>query len=316
MILRYRTGEQEHAVEVDRDPFPMGRARENALVLSGAGVSRRHCELLRRGASYAVRDVGSARGTLLNGVALAPQTPHVLSHGDRLQVGVHALEVAFEERAAPDSHGAREERPDPQPPGSPDLEPDRNADLEPDLELLLETIAELHQELAPLELLPAILDRAIELCGAERGLLLLRGAGDSFETTIARGQGAETLTRVEGTSQSIPRRVLESGQPVCATGGPNEWGEDASQSMKQYALRAILCVPLRFRGEVQGAIYVDTQRVQAGLGRRQQLLLEALAAQCAVALERASSRPRPARGPRARPRLSGCAAAKARPPPP
>ncbi|MGE0711571.1 MAG: sigma 54-interacting transcriptional regulator [Planctomycetota bacterium] len=263
--LSYVQGGAEVAVEVDRDPFPIGRTKENALVLPGAGVSRRHCELRRRGAGWEVLDLGSTRGTQLNGEPLPAQEARPLQDGDELQVGVHALRFAA--------------------PAASEVEPSDERDEEPrPLELLLDTIAELHRHLDPLELLPVILDRVLELTGAERGLLLLRGASGELETTVARGAGEGDLPRVEGTSQSVPQRVLETGTTVAI--GADDWAR-ASQSMRDHALRSILCVPIRLHGNVRGVIYVDSQQLVGELGPRQQLLVEALAAQCAIALERA-----------------------------
>ncbi|HBP19605.1 MAG TPA: hypothetical protein DEA08_17675 [Planctomycetes bacterium] len=255
-------------IPVDRDPFPIGRTKENALVLSGAGVSRRHCELRRSGSGYELVDVGSTRGTSVNGEALTPHEPRSLSDGDLLQVGVHQLRVVLSATLSESAAG----------PG------DDDAAWLRALELLLDTIAELHRHLDPLELLPTILDRVLELTGAERGLLMMRGATGELETTVARGAGESDLPRVEGTSQSIPQQVLERGSPIAITG--DEDMERASQSMRAHDLRSILCVPIRLRGAVRGVIYVDSRQAVGDFGPREQLLLEALAAQCAIALER------------------------------
>jgi len=259
-LVQQRNGET-HRVEVDHDPFPIGRSKDNALVLSGVRVSRRHCELRRRGGGYEVVDLGSKRGTLLNGRELAEGEALPLSDGDALQIGVHLFTVELEDAEIGSSSSG----------GGPTLE------------LLLDTIAELHRHLDPQELLPTILDRVLELSGAERGLLLLRGAEGALETTLARGAGESDLLDVKGTSRSIPRQVLETGSAVLITG--EDLGE-ASESMRSHELRSILCVPIRLRGAVRGVIYVDSRQVVANFGTRQQFLLEALAAQCAIALER------------------------------
>ena len=57
------------------------------------GVSRRHCRIHQRGKTYLVEDVGSANGTFRNGRRLTPYLPHVLEHGDELQLGSIKLEV-------------------------------------------------------------------------------------------------------------------------------------------------------------------------------------------------------------------------------
>ena len=61
------------------------------------GVSRRHCKIHQRGATYLVEDVGSANGTFLNGQRLTPYLPHVLKNKDDLQLGTIKLQVILDE---------------------------------------------------------------------------------------------------------------------------------------------------------------------------------------------------------------------------
>ena len=61
------------------------------------GVSRHHCKIHQRGATYLVEDVGSANGTFLNGQRLTPYLPHVLKHEDELQLGGVLLKVIIQE---------------------------------------------------------------------------------------------------------------------------------------------------------------------------------------------------------------------------
>jgi len=61
--------------------------QKNDLVLSDSRVSREHAILRRVGDSYEITDLGSLNGTTLNGVALPPQKPHLLRHGDVIVLG-------------------------------------------------------------------------------------------------------------------------------------------------------------------------------------------------------------------------------------
>lgn len=72
------------AVEVEE--FRIGRHSENDLVLQSGSASRRHARLLKRGGHFALEDVGSSNGTLLNGRILAANQPEMLSHQDRIQI--------------------------------------------------------------------------------------------------------------------------------------------------------------------------------------------------------------------------------------
>lgn len=59
------------------------------------GVSRRHAEIRRTGDGFALVDVGSTNGTILNGEMLAPDQPTPLTPGDRIRIG-ERTEILFE----------------------------------------------------------------------------------------------------------------------------------------------------------------------------------------------------------------------------
>ena len=69
----------------------LGRAtpglRLQIPIISDGGVSRRHAVLLRSDAGLAVRDLGSANGTQLNGAELIAGVDTSLKNGDVLAVG-------------------------------------------------------------------------------------------------------------------------------------------------------------------------------------------------------------------------------------
>jgi pSer/pThr/pTyr-binding forkhead associated (FHA) protein len=59
------------------------------------GVSRRHCQLRRRGMQLLLTDLGSANGTYLNDQALVPHRDQVVAHGDRVTLSRLRLTVLF-----------------------------------------------------------------------------------------------------------------------------------------------------------------------------------------------------------------------------
>jgi DNA-binding SARP family transcriptional activator len=83
----------DRTVSLDKPITTIGRLPDRDVVLDDIGVSRRHAEIRRHGATYRLVDCGSANGTVLNGVRIAD---HLLSDGDRIRVG--ATELTFVER--------------------------------------------------------------------------------------------------------------------------------------------------------------------------------------------------------------------------
>lgn len=133
------------------------------------------------------------------------------------------------------------------------------------------------------------LDAAIELTGAERGFLMLTDpASGSLETRAARLAGGEDLDRDDPQiSHSVIEEALQSGETVLATNALEDKRFANKESVTRYALRSVLCSPLRTHGHVIGAVYVDNRVKSAIFNDADGDLLEALAAQAAAAIENA-----------------------------
>ena len=272
LIWRGEDG-REQRLPVGQAPVTIGRTAQNQVVLPAPGLSRQHCRIEPAADGLVLIDLGSQNGTFLDGQRLSAQVPAALTPGARIRVGPIELELV----AAPEERDEEPARPSP-------LTGDPVRDAR-HVDLLLQTVTELHRASDPAAVLPAIVDRVVELTGAERGLLLLRGA-DGLETTVARDREGLDLGPVDDASRSVPQQVLETGEAVCITGA-GDWSL-ASASMREHDLRAALAVPIRARGAIRGVIYVDSQEPARAFGQSERAFLEALAAQCGVALERAS----------------------------
>ena len=72
-------------------PYVIGRATESDLSLADADVSRAHAEVVRRGASVFIRDLGSSGGTRLGVELLTPHHEIQWPRGTMLRVGQSVL---------------------------------------------------------------------------------------------------------------------------------------------------------------------------------------------------------------------------------
>src|SRR5437868_3121993 len=70
--------------ELNSEKIFVGRDKTNEIVLNDASVSRRHCEIEKRGEKYYINDLDSLNGTTLNGRE-AENTE--ITSGDKLGVG-------------------------------------------------------------------------------------------------------------------------------------------------------------------------------------------------------------------------------------
>jgi S1-C subfamily serine protease len=92
MMLRFEAGERiGSTIDVDADPFTIGRERDCGLVLGDPEVSRRHARISGTPEGLVVEDLGSTNGTLIDGRPITGR--HVLRDGERLQVGDTVLVV-------------------------------------------------------------------------------------------------------------------------------------------------------------------------------------------------------------------------------
>ncbi|MFB0534909.1 MAG: ATP-binding protein [Anaerolineae bacterium] len=158
-----------------------------------------------------------------------------------------------------------------------------------ELTALYEVGKELASTLDLNQLLELILDRAITLVQAERGFLVLwdEASGD-FEVAVARqfeprkedDAGAEI-------SRRLIQNVLTQREPVITTNAQEDPRFEDSESVVTYRIRSVLAVPLVFKTELIGAIYVDTRFSPRRFQDTDLTLLDAMANQAAVAIHMA-----------------------------
>ncbi|MDE2126019.1 MAG: FHA domain-containing protein [Armatimonadetes bacterium] len=78
-----------HSFELNGSSLTIGRDITNQVALSADGnVSRRHAVLRSGPEGWTVTDLGSANGTFVNGIRIAPDQPSPIQTGDELHVGL------------------------------------------------------------------------------------------------------------------------------------------------------------------------------------------------------------------------------------
>jgi transcriptional regulator with GAF, ATPase, and Fis domain len=135
-------------------------------------------------------------------------------------------------------------------------------------------------------LLEQVVDAVMELTDAERGAVVVRREG-SEDLSVARelSEGSEGASY----SRSVIARVLESGEPVLSVDAAADERFDDSRSISHLNLRSVLAVPLRFRGEVLGAAYVDHRLRRGNFGEDDLAAMEAFSDLAALAVAHAAA---------------------------
>ena len=259
------------------EPCSIGRSRENSLPIAEMRASRRHCRVEATGGRFVVVDEGSRNGTLLNG-KLVDRAP--LAKGDLIEIG--QTRIFFEEVneellglqtvqfAAPAAAAAAA------------LVDEEN------LLRLQRTARALNSELDPAKLFDLIVDHAIDIAKAERGFLLLSGENGSFDFAASRNFAGDSVAGTElEISRSLASRAIAEGAPICAVNCAEDERFRDVQSISILGVRSVLCIPLRDRGVVIGAIYLDNRLARRAFGNEDVRMLEALADHAAVAVRNA-----------------------------
>ena len=272
--------------------FTIGRMVDNDLQVMSNSASRRHGSIVRENGVYYLVDNESTSGTFINGKRIKRTALHNL---DRISLGrVDDYQIQF---IAPDAAT-----------GGPVFSSDQfrldSTGGQPAEQLKnLARYVEINQafkfSLTPDDVLRLIVDAAIELAAAERGLIMLRNSEGSVSFKIARDNKKTDVQRRDfALSTSVVRKVLQKKQTVVLNTAENESASDPSQSVMLLGLRTAICIPLlRFQmqhdinvtsthqTELIGILYLDSRMVGSKLSKTSMRLLESLGFEASKALE-------------------------------
>ncbi len=142
------------------------------------------------------------------------------------------------------------------------------------------------------ELLEKIMDKAIELLGAEKGILFLypedRNQPQELEVRVARNvECVENEKDTFFTSQSIIRKVEKEKKPLIIEDAVTDDIFKEQSSVINYALRSVLCVPIQHRNILLGVIYLDNGMISGLFNREDLWVLELISSQAGVSIENA-----------------------------
>ncbi|HXG63105.1 MAG TPA: sigma 54-interacting transcriptional regulator [Planctomycetota bacterium] len=240
--LVVRESGSERTVPITGPEVLIGRSRQNHVKLMTEQASRQHCRLMRSPqGGYRLIDGNSSNGTFVNGERVSEKD---LADGDVITVGQATIVFRAGEPSKPVPR-----LPDPGALRLP-LE-DRN------VRLLLQTVvnAASCQDLDAF--LRDVVDDAVEIAQAERGVLFVPDAGGRLKPLVARDQARRPLGELVGISRSIPQQVYERRRSIFVL--DTETAEEVrSESVELYHLRTVMCAPLKVGERLLGVLYVDS----------------------------------------------------------
>ncbi|MDQ7778485.1 MAG: sigma 54-interacting transcriptional regulator [Planctomycetota bacterium] len=135
-------------------------------------------------------------------------------------------------------------------------------------------------------LLNKLLEVLLEVFGAERAsILLCSPAGNDVRVGAVKSRGKPAGSFP--VSRTVLNQSLLGGKAVISSDARHDPRFDSSKSIKISDVKSILCVPLKARDRLLGAVYLDTQEFLRSFDEEDLTLLVNIARQAAVAIDNA-----------------------------
>jgi len=283
------------SVRISETPFFMGRGGEtgNHLQLSDPRISRQCAAITSEMGQYFVEDRGHRGGIFVNGKKV---DRYALADGDKVTFGIeNSYEIIFRasSETVPSIQSMLTRI------GSISSVEAPSSGLGR-LNLLLEATSLLHSDVPLDAALSTMLDHAIAMTNADRGILLEGSGSGSLTVRAARSSGGKAVpANGLNPSQTALNQALERRSAVITEDlNQADFALQAAQSIVAQSLRAVVAIPLIARvgptkseagprpGRILGALYLDSRRPTA-FSKLDRQILDALAVEAASILDNA-----------------------------
>lgn len=138
-------------------------------------------------------------------------------------------------------------------------------------------------------LLNKIIDSAVELVGAERGILMLypETGEKKLELQVLRNISPEEVDQGSPVSSSIIFKIEAEQRPVIITDAVSDEDFKTQSSIMLYGIRSVLAAPIMRRGRMLGALYLDNNLVGGLFSDEDLKIIELLLNQAGISIENA-----------------------------
>ncbi len=302
LVVKRAEGEEE-VLSLKKDMVTIGRHRTNDVVLHDEAVSRFHAEIERRGNEYFVRDLDSKNGVFVNDNLVLEWK---LANRDRLLIGNTAIEFFIlgpgEDTAT--EEGVRLVADDSE---SASLTVDKKLEMREGHKILsdIDALAEgqledlrsrLHAHLQLSEglvtsiHLPDLLERVMmmihEQIPYQRGVLMLHDPDvDTFVPKVVKNFSLNKKSEEIAVSQTIINTCMKERSGVICSDARRDERFAQADSVQNYDLRSVLCVPLIGRDRDLGVIHLDSSITNIAYQEEDLTFLMAIANETSLALE-------------------------------
>jgi len=220
----------------DNMPYRIGRAPDCELCVDHFSVSRFHAELRGTKNGWSLHDIGSKNGLRVDGNLVRQAT---LDKTTWFATG--DVYCWFEPLDAATANAAK-------------ANDERRRSTSRSLSAQITSTKDLAT------LIPQTLDLILELAGLERGFVLYAPQGQPLRVHASRGinLGEIGARGFSGSATAVQRALDERTSVVCCDTDQAPW-LGVRPSVRLGGIRALVCVPLRVRGDALGVVYADSR---------------------------------------------------------
>jgi len=255
----------EHTIQDNTRDFQIrkalttiGRSSGNDLVLDDPLVGQTHASVMRKSGTYTLSLTDRSSHIYVNGHRVRSKA---LEEGDQILLGAWKLTYTESE---PENNGTT----------------DRDGLGVDVLESLVALSAEMMRDTAPKRLFDTLLKGLAELTRAEKGFIIV--LQDGARHLAASHNVANEHLDISKVSDSIVNQVVEHLKPVIVSDAMRDSRFGRAKSVVDLKLSSVMCVPLIYRKDLIGVIYVGNDQVTDLFTVRDLSLLKIYAAQASI----------------------------------
>jgi sigma-B regulation protein RsbU (phosphoserine phosphatase) len=289
LIIRTPDG-KNRSISLEKPTYTLGRSSGTDLCYADdSGLSRHHLAFEQLPTGWAVKDLGSKNGTVVNGNRLGPDA-FPLRPGDRVSAGHLIIEyqssqpttntVVFVERSSEPITAATTVQASLEGlMGQEKIDPSKTHVMQgnPQLRALVRAARELTSHRPLEEVFEVIMDLSMEAVAAGRGVLLTIEDGE-LQVRAIRGQGFQI-------SSAVRDRVLKERSSILVRDTSLEEAFRERKSIVAQQIRSMLAVPLQTNDRVIGLIYLDSPNMIRQFTKEDLNLLTVMANVAAIRIE-------------------------------
>ena len=272
------------------DVTTVGRSSDNDICISDIGASRHHATFVKKDDSIFITDLKSSQGVFIDGKKIEPGLEVELKKDTMLMIGNTILSFqkeSFAKTLAKPYSFAAQTKPFDMSKSS----EDSSRNYIQSLELLLKVSNIFAQSLNIQELLSLVIDQILTLLKRiNRGAILLlnKDTGKLQEVVSkTRIDDKDNLFSKINYSRSIVNRAIKEAKPVKISNTSLVNKMNLSDSMEQMNVMSVMCVPLIYKEDILGVIYVDSIDLPEGFRKDDLELLTGLSNTASIAIENA-----------------------------